>query len=60
MRLWDMHPANLRDGDRLCGDDGAPFATVNGAPWVDGQSVWVDTDVTPVEFPAGTTANVDR
>jgi hypothetical protein len=60
MKLWDMHPANLREGDRLLDNKGDAFATVHGAPWVDGSTVWVDTDVMPVEFPAGTSANVDR
>lgn len=56
-----MHPANLREGDRLCDDSGAPFATVTGTPDVyTSGSVMVPTDVLSVEYPAGTTADIER
>lgn len=56
-----MHPANLRDGDLLCGEDGAPFARVMGVPdmYTSGAVVVATTELT-VEFPAGTFAVVDR
>lgn len=60
MRIWDKHPANVREGDRLCDDHGTPFATVTGSPVVRMGVVTVPTDVAPVEFPAGTFAVVDR
>lgn len=61
LKIWDMHPANLREGDRLCGDDGDPFATVTGTPDVcTSGTVVVPTNVAPVEYPHGTTAIIDR
>jgi hypothetical protein len=61
MKIWNTHPANLRKGDLLCDDDGDPFATVTGTPDVyTSGTVVVPTNVVSVEFPYGTTANIDR
>lgn len=54
--MLTVHPANLRDEDELRDDAGVPFATVIGAPWVHDGSVWVKTDLMPVQFPPGSVA----
>lgn len=60
MAILTIDPANLRDEDELRDDAGVPFATVIGAPWVHGGSVWVRTDVMRVEFPPGTVAAISE
>lgn len=57
-----IHPANLREGDRLCGEDARPFGTVLEHPTIDpcGGSVWLEIGQgwgsESVEFPRGTSA----
>ena len=60
MKLYGVHPASVRDGDRLCDDRMEAFATVVGNPWIDGSSVWAETDMIRVEFPSGSTVNIER
>lgn len=53
-RTQRVHPANLRPGDTLCGDDGQPFADVDDWPYVDGHGdVWVPLPMCPVRFRPG-------
>lgn len=52
-----IHPANLRPGDVLCGEDGRPFTTVTGLPFMDGGAVRMMTACgAGVDFPRGTSA----
>jgi hypothetical protein len=56
MAVVPIHPAHLRPGDCLWDDAQVPFTRVTSLPWLEGESVWVATDLLPIEFPPGTTA----